>query len=148
MRTPRFRLGVAAVAIAIGGVLAAVGPASTAVAFFSSPLFLDVRVDAPGTLIAKGVAVSVPVEVTCAAAQSAWVDVSVSERVARQIAGGNGSAPVWCNGHRQVIQVTVYGQIGSKAFVKGKALVTAVISGCTRAFCGDETDSRTIALRR
>jgi len=148
MRKPRSTLGIAGAAIAAGGMLAAVIPTSTAVAFFSSPLFLDVRVQSPATLIARGVALSVPVEVTCAGAQFASFNVSVSQRVGSETTTGFGFEEVTCDGDRRTISVTVQAQSGSKAFRKGTGFARADIFGCTQTFCGDETDSRTISIVR
>lgn len=147
-RRPTRRARWAVAAVGVGAVLAAAVPASQAVAFFSSPLFLDVRVDSPAHLVAKGVAVNVQVEVTCGGGQWAQVDVTVSENVAHSVAGGDGSAAVWCNGHRQLMTVPVYAYVGSKSFVTGQALARAEIFGCTRTFCGSENDTRTVRIRR
>jgi hypothetical protein len=147
MRKLRSTLGTAA-AIAAGGILAAVVPSSTAVAFFSSPLLLDVRVQSPATLIARGVALSVPLEVTCAGGQFAGVSLSVSQRVGSETTSGFAFEDVTCNGQRQTIFVTVQAQSGSKAFRKGTGFAQAEIFGCTETFCGSETDSRTISIER
>ncbi len=65
MRTKRIKVATAVVAILVGGLLAWFATAGPAVAFFSGGLFLDVQVESPATLLAKGAAVQVPVEVTC-----------------------------------------------------------------------------------
>jgi hypothetical protein len=148
MRKPRSTLRAAAAAIAAGGILAAVVPTPPAVAFFSPPLLLDVRVLSPATLIAKGAAVSVPVEVTCAGGQFAEVSVSVSQRVGSGTATGFASDDVPCTGQRETTSVTVLPDSGSNAFRKGTGFARAVIFGCTERFCGSETDSRTISIVR
>ena len=148
MRKPRSTLATAAAAIAAGGILAAVVPASPAVAFFSSPLLLDVRVLSPATLLARGAALNVPLEVTCGGGQFASVEVSVSERIGSETTTGFGSAGVPCTGQRLTISVTVQTPSGSKAFRKGTGFAAANIFGCTNTFCGNETDSRTISIAR
>jgi hypothetical protein len=147
MRKPRSAVATAAVAIASGGLLALAVPASPAVAFFSSPLLLDVRVESPATLVSRGAAVSVPVEVTCAGGQFASVDVTVAQRVGSETARGSGFRELTCDGHRQTINITVFAQ-SNKAFRKGTGFAQANIFGCTNSFCGNESDDRTISIVR
>jgi hypothetical protein len=146
MFAKRVRLAVAAAAIATGGVVAAFNPALPAVAFFSPPLFLDIQVQSPATLLARGAALSVPVEVTCNSGQAS-VDVSVTQRVGSEIAHGSGFTNVGCTGQRQQILVTVTAAQG-KAFRKGTATATGTIFGCAETFCGSEHDTATIEIRR
>jgi len=68
------------VAIVAGGVLAVFAASGPAVAFFSGGLFLDVHVESPATLVARGAAVDVPLEVTCNASPNAFVSVTVTQR--------------------------------------------------------------------
>jgi hypothetical protein len=53
------------VALLLGGLLALFATSGPAVAFFSGGLFLDVQVDSPARLLARGAAIEVPLEVTC-----------------------------------------------------------------------------------
>jgi hypothetical protein len=148
MRKPRSpAVALAATAIASGGLLALAIPASPALAFFSSPLLLDVRVQSPATLVSRGAAISVPVEVTCAGGRFASVDVTVVERVGSETARGSGFSDVTCDGHRRTIQITVFAQ-SDKAFRKGTGFAQANIFGCANSFCGNESDSRTISIVR
>jgi hypothetical protein len=135
----------AAVAITVGGAVAAFSPTSPAVAFLSGPLFLDVQAES-GTLVARGAAVDVQVEVTCTSPQ-AFVDITVTQRVGSAIANGFGTTTVGCTGASQriVVRVTAF---GDKAFRKQEAVVTATISGCIGSLCGSETDTATIDLER
>jgi hypothetical protein len=146
MIAKRVKLGVAATAVAAGGVAAMLSPASPAVAFFSPPLFLDVQVESPARLLARGAAVEVPLEVTCTSEQPAWVDVFVTQRVGGKIAQGYGNAQVGCTRQGQDIRITVtaYGN----AFRAGTAFAEATIFGCAPTFCGSESDAETIEIRR
>jgi hypothetical protein len=135
----------ASLAIGVGGAVAAFSPASPAVAFLSGPLFLDVQVES-GTLVARGAAVDVVLEVTCTSPQ-AFVDVSLTQRAGSGIASGSGFTTVGCTGAGQRIVVTVTA-FGDKAFRKQAAVATASISGCAESVCGSETDTATIDLRR
>src|SRR6266516_2029786 len=80
MRT-RLRTKVAA------GVLAMFATGGPAVAFFSGGLFLDVQVESPATLVARGAAVDVPLEVTC---NASFADVFVT--VTQKAGSGSGVA--------------------------------------------------------
>ncbi|HET6209874.1 MAG TPA: hypothetical protein VFD94_05805 [Jatrophihabitans sp.] len=146
MRPRMIKIGTAAVALLAGGGFAVVSPSSTAVAFSSPPLFLDVSVQSPGTLVARGAAVSVPVIVTCNS-QGATVQLQVTERVGKKVATGNTYAQVGCTGGHETVLITVPASAG-QAFAKGSAFATADIFGCTANFvCGDETSSATIRLK-
>jgi hypothetical protein len=147
MIAKRVKLGVAAAAVTAGGVAAMLSPASPAVAFFSPPLFLDVQVESPARLVARGAAVEVPLEVTCTSEEPAFVDVSVTQRVGNKIARGFGNARVGCTRQGQQIRVTVTA-FSSNAFRTGTAFAEATIFGCAPTFCGSESDAETIEIQR
>jgi hypothetical protein len=136
----------AAAALAAGGIFAIASPAQPAVAFFSGGLFLDVVPQSPATLVAKGAAVDVPVEVTCNA-EFAQLSVQVTERVGRDIASGSAFLEIACSGGHQRLLVRVVAGPG-KVFVKGNALASADIFGCSFVQCGEETGSATITIKR
>jgi hypothetical protein len=119
--------------------------ASPAVAFFSGGLFLDVTVQSPAHLVARGAAVKVPVQVTCNATQFASVSVQVTERVGKGIASGFGGEQVGCTGGHQNLLITVTAS-GSKPFVKGQAFASADLFGCS-SFCASEHGEATINIR-
>jgi hypothetical protein len=144
--TRSMKIGAASLAIAGGGAVAAFNPISPAVAFFSPPLFLDIQVESPARLVARGAAVDVPVEITCTS-DVAFVDVSLTQRAGSDIARGSGSATVGCTGQRQRILVTVTAFDG-EAFRKQTAFADATIFGCAETFCGSERDTATIEIRR
>jgi hypothetical protein len=138
------------VAIVAGGVLALFVSGGPAVAFFSGGLFLDVQVESPASLVARGAAVDVPLEVTCNASPDASVSVTVTQRAGSGVAQGTGFTSVGCTGSGQQIRVRVQATNGGKTFKQGTAVASAEIFGCTRDFsvCGSETDSQTIDIQR
>lgn len=143
--TKRIRLAAAGLVTAVGSVLAVTASASPAVAFFSPPLFLDVQIESPGTLIARGAAVDVTVEVVCTS-PTATVSVTVTQVVGgRQVARGFGLTEVGCTRSGERVPVTV--STITSAFRKGSAFVTADVSACVPEVCGSESDQETIKLR-
>jgi hypothetical protein len=146
----RTKVAAAAVALAAGSVLALFAPSGPAVAFFSGGLFLDVQVESPASLVARGAAVDVPLEVTCnAAPNTASVRVTVTQRSGSGVAQGSAVESVGCTGSGQQIVVRVQAT-GAKAFKQGTAIASAEVFGCTANFstCGSETDSETITIQR
>jgi len=147
MRTkPRIKVATAVVAILLGGLLALFASSGPAVAFFSGGLFLDVQVKSPATLVAKGAAVQVPLEVTCNATGTVSVFVTVTQKSGSGVAQGFGSTQVGCTGSGEQITVLVQAT-GAKTFKKGDAVVTAEIFGCNNVTCGSETDSEVIQIK-
>jgi hypothetical protein len=148
MRTRlRAKLAVAAlVAILAGASFALFAPAGPAVAFSSGGLFLDVQVES-ATLVSRGAAVDVTLEVTCNATGTAFVDVSVTQKSGSGVAQGSGSTSVGCTGSGEQIVVRVRA-FGAKAFKQGTAVVSAEIFGCNNVTCGSETDSEVIQLQK
>jgi hypothetical protein len=88
----KVRVALAGLAIT-GGAAAAVvlGSAGPALGFFSPPLLLEIHVNSPATLIAKGASADVSVQIECAGARTAFVSVSLTERAGSEIATGFGS---------------------------------------------------------
>jgi hypothetical protein len=151
MRTRlRTKVAAAAVAIVVGGVLALFATVGPAVAFFSGGLFLDVQVESPATLVARGAAVDVPLEVTCNARPgTSFVQVTVTQKSGSGVAQGTGSTSVGCTGSGQQIIVRVAAS-GGKTFKQGTAVADAEIFGCNQNFsvCGNETDSEVITIQK
>jgi hypothetical protein len=129
----RTRIAAAIAAIGAGGTLAALAPAGPAVAEESPPFVVDVEVGSPATLLARGIAVNVPVEFTCPSdAAYASVSVSIAERVGNQIVRGSGYFNPDCTGQPETQQVLVQpyaydGYDGGTTFRPGPALATASI---------------------
>lgn len=146
----RTKKALAAVVVAGGAAVAALGPAGPAVAFFSPPLLLQIQDVSPATLVAKGAGVNVTLKIECAGARTAFVSVSLTESVNKKIASGSGSAQVGCTNSTQIILVEVIAQHG-KAFATGKAIADGNISACSSGrnpVCGSEQDIQTIKLIR
>lgn len=143
----KVKAALAALAITGGAAAAVIGPASPALGFFSPPLLLEIHVNSPATLVARGAAADVTVQIECAGARTAFVDVSLTERAGSQIATGFGSTEVGCTDANQTVLITVTAQSG-QAFKKGTAVANGFISACTPDFsiCGSEQDQRTIDL--
>jgi hypothetical protein len=137
----------AGLAIAGGAAIAAVGSAAPALGFFSPPLLLEIHVNSPATLVAKGAGADLTLQIECAGARSAFVDVSLTERSGSQIASGFGSTQVGCTNQNQTVLVHVTAQSG-KVFKKGTGIADAFISACTpnSRVCGSEEDQRTIDI--
>lgn len=147
-RLRRVKAALAATIVAAGVAAAMIVPASPAVAYFSGGLFLDVTVESPANLIAKGAAVDITVEYTCNAVNPN-VNLEVSQRVGNGgLAEGFGNAEVVCNGAHQRTVITVRAT-GNKAFAKGNAFVSGRITGCLAGFgvCGAESNSATVKFR-
>jgi len=145
----KVKTAVVALALAGGAAAAALGPAGPALGFFSPPLLLEIHVNSPAPLVAKGAGVNVIVQVECAGARTADVFVRLTQRAGSEIATGFGSTEIGCTNANQTVLVLVTAEPG-KAFKKGTAVATGNISACTPNFrvCGGEQDQRTIALGR
>jgi hypothetical protein len=143
----RPKLAAAVVAIIAAVVLALFATTGPAVAFFSGGLFLDVQVNSPAHLVARGAAVDVPLEVTCNATGSVDVFVSVSQKAGSGVAQGFGSTRVGCTGSGEQITVRVTAS-GGKTFKQGSAVANAEIFGCNNVTCGSETDSEVIQVQK
>lgn len=151
MRTKlRTKVAAALVALAAGSLLALFISSGPAVAFFSGGLFLDVQVGSPATLVARGAAVNVPLEVTCNAAPgTASVRVTVTQRSGSGVAQGTAFDNVGCTGSGQQVVVRVQAT-GAKVFKQGTAVAGAEVFGCTANFstCGSETDSEVVTIQK
>ena len=143
----RGRLAAAVVAIILGSVLALFATTGPAVAFFSGGLFLDVQVESPAHLVARGAAVDVPLEVTCNATGTADVVVSVTQKSGSGVAQGSGYTEVGCTGSGEQVVVRVLAGPG-KTFKQGTAVISAELFGCGTTICGSETDSEVIDIHK
>jgi hypothetical protein len=141
----RVRLWLALGLVAVAAV-AVLGPASSAVGFFSRGLTLTIQVKSPATLHAKGAAIDVPIDVVCTS-PTAFVDVQVTQRVGGgSLAQGFGGQRITCTGQVQGITVTM--AANGSAFKNGTAFAQATISGCQARprVCGTETSNVDIAI--
>jgi len=147
MNVGRTRATVVGTALAGAAGLALISPASPALAFLSGGLHLDVTVQSPATLVARGAAVDVPVDVDCNSAQQVELSLTVTERVGSQTASGSTFVPESCSGGHQRFLIRVTAGSG-KAFAKGTAVATASIFGCNNTTCGQDSNSATIQVRK
>jgi hypothetical protein len=136
----------AAVAILAGASFTLFAPAGPAVAFSSGGLFLDVQVES-ATLVSRGAAVDVTLEVTCNSPFGADVFVTVTQRSGSGVAQGFGSETVGCTGSGEQVVIRVQA-FGAKTFKQGTAVASAEIFGCNNVTCGSETDSEVIDIKR
>jgi hypothetical protein len=120
----------AVLAIVAGTLIASVVPVSADVSADSPPVGL-VRVESPGTLQARGAAVTVRLTFVGPASNpgpfpQGYINVSVTERVGQQIATGSASASIgWFTGGAETIELTVQAQPGSAPFRRGTAFASA-----------------------
>lgn len=135
-------------AIGIGGGLAILGPALPAVGFHSPPEVISVEVGDEATLVARGAAVSVPVEITCPAGATGFLSVNVTQRAGSRIASGTGGSNDFvCTGATQTVDVLVTAQ--GQAFKRGGAVAQAYLSVCQDFFfCTSVSDSENIQISR
>jgi hypothetical protein len=136
------------VALLAAGSFTLFAPAGPAVAFSSGGLFLDVQVEEPAHLVARGAAVDVPLEITCNARGTVDVYVTVTQRVSKGVASGFKYEDFSCSGSGDNVTVRVTADPSGKAFIRGSAVIEAQIFGCRPNICGSETDSETVQLRR
>jgi hypothetical protein len=104
-RHMKVKTALAGLAIAGGAAVAALAPASPALGFFSPPLLLEIHVNSPATLVAKGASADVNLQIECAGARTAFVSVSLTERAGSQIATGFGSTQIGCTNANQTVHV-------------------------------------------
>ena len=136
-------------AIGLGGGMTFAIPALPAVAFHSPPEVISVEVGDEATIVARGAAVLVPIEVTCPAGSQGFLSTRVTQRAGRRIASGNGFTEVTCTGSTQVVDVLVQAQGGGQAFKKGTAVAEATLSTCGGFFfCTTVSDTETIQIVR
>jgi hypothetical protein len=144
MRTKRTRVATAVVALLLGGLLALFATSGPAVAFFSGGLFLDVQVESPARLLARGAAVEVPLEVTCNAVGTVDVQVTVTQRSGSGATQGFGFDQVGCTGAGEQVTVVVQA-FGAKAFKK--ALLSHPWVGQARPGSGGHSPPRASMAR-
>lgn len=128
-----------------GGVaLALLSPAAPASAYDSDGVYLSIAVRSPATLVARGAAVDVTVDITCNV-QNPWVFVKLTERVGNRLVDGDGELQVACTGSPQQLTIRVMDR-GDRPLALGTALADASIGGCNDVSCGSESASETIRI--
>jgi hypothetical protein len=153
MRANRTKAVMMGTVLAGGAAVAILGLATPALAYTSGGLNLNVTPLSPATLVARGAAVDVPVDVDCNA-DYADLTLQVTERVGGQIATGSTDVLVACTGGHQTVLVRVPASsittTSGRPFSKGPAVATASIYGCdvTVTTCGQESNSVTIQITK
>ena len=150
MRIYRAKLLAAAGLVVAGVVLATSGTAFPAVSSSSPPVYVDIG-DA-GSIVARGVGVTIPVTVECAQPRylyASWVQVTVAERAGTKVISGSSPvANVPCDGVPHTMSVQVLAS--TKIFKKGTVAVTARMyaEGFWRGYAVvDLTDTATIPIK-
>lgn len=134
-------------AIGVGGGLALAGPALPAVGYHSPPALLSVEVADEATLVARGAAVSVPVEVLCPSGAGGYLSVTVTQRAGSRIASGYGTTSDFaCTGATQIIHLTVNAQ--DMAFKRGTAVADAWLTIFAPYFGSTVSDEEIIQIAR
>ncbi|HTE72615.1 MAG TPA: hypothetical protein VK640_05370 [Actinomycetes bacterium] len=137
----------AALALLVGGAMAALVPVGAAVAEDSPPQGAGIQLQSSADLLARGAGVSVPVTYQCAAGdQEIEISVEVVQRSGSGTTYAYGSRTAPCTGGPQSTTVTV--TAGDRVFKKGTAVATAEAFTCGFSFCGTISDSREITISR
>jgi hypothetical protein len=148
MKLRRTHLGAA---LAIGAAASMIVPLQAAVAVSSPPdPYFNFTVGREPTLLAQGVAIRVPVSVTCFPETFSYgINISVTQRVSGgRIASGYGgvSGPLNCDGFPHVVNATVIAN--QNAFKVGVAIASADAYACTPLQCGSFQEQKEISIKR
>jgi len=135
-------------AFAVGGALAFAVPALPAVGQLSPPSVVSVEVGDEAALVARGAAVSVPIELRCPAGSTGFLNVQLTQRAGSRIASGfGGTSDFVCTGATQTVDVLVTAQ--GQAFKKGGAVAQASLSVCPDfTSCVFVSDTENIQIAR
>jgi hypothetical protein len=144
--------GGAAAAVALGPAGLAVGQSSApTVGQSSQTVQVQVAVNSPATLVAKGAGVDVSTTVTCSGQLviSGSVGVTVTEKVGKDVASGFGGASFDCADTPETLEVLAVAEAGGKAFDKGSAIAQATISACAvNGPCASQEVQPTIKIKK
>lgn len=146
MNSNRTKAAVIGGALTAGAALALLSPAAPALAYDSDGMVFSISVQSPATLVGRGAAVDVPIEVQCNV-QYVTVGIKMTERVGSQIASGYMYQQVACTGDPQLVVLRVEAT-SDRAFMKGSAVATGTIYVCNGYVCADETSSETIKITK
>jgi hypothetical protein len=152
LKNNRTKAAVLGGVLAAGTALALLSPASPALAYDYDydGMYLDIAVQSSATLVARGAAIDVPIDITCNP-EEVQLTIEVAERVGSRIARGYAYSPVACAGVQQTgIQQRVLIRVPSQSgtpFMRGTAVVTASIYGCNGS-CGSTSENTTINITK
>jgi hypothetical protein len=156
----KVKAALAGLTVAGGAAAAALlGPAGQAVGQSSQPVEVSIQVNSPGTLVARGAGVNVPVTITCSGPSGtvAFGSMNLTERAGSEVAVGLGQSPgVACTGIAQTVTILVTPTFGGfpsvtagKAFKRGTAIAQANVGACSPGgqFCANQTTQAIIAIQ-
>ncbi|MGK5741826.1 hypothetical protein [Micromonospora sp. URMC 103] len=124
-------------------------PLSLSVALAPTPASAAEAVDVTSaTLVARGVAVDVTLDVTCPAGMTGSIELSIRQRSGGLVAYGSGWAPLSCTGEAQAVTGRVLAQPGGPVFRTGEALVTGNVELCGAEACDYAQVDDTVRVRR
>jgi hypothetical protein len=143
----RQRWSKAALALLIGGGLAAAIPGLAAVGQSSPPGSPNILLS-PDQIVSKGAAALVRVQVVCQPGDVFnSLTVSVNQRSGKSISSGNALlGPVPCTGQPETLTLPVTAE--PKPFVNGSAFGQLSFFDCGSFQCGTFTDARSITLKK
>ena len=147
MKNNRTKAAVLGGTLAAGAALALLSPAAPALAYDSDGMYLHLAVQSPATLVARGVAIDLFIDVTCNSRYPAYLETVVNERVGSKIVSGNGYTRFECTGSLQRVAVRVVSSTSSP-YARGIAIATSNLYGCMESTCGQETDDATIEITK
>lgn len=137
------------IALGLGAAVGLIVPLQAAVADSSPPdPYFNYSVQSTATLVARGAAIRVPVEVTCfPETYTNQIEISVTQRVnGGRLAQGWGYVSVsQCDGFPHTVEVPVTSY--SNAFKNGTALVDAYVFACTPLQCNSFTEQAEVRIR-
>ena len=138
----------AALALLVGGAMAALVPVGTAVAQDSPPTSTATVEIESAQLVAKGAATDVTLSYSCPAGAYAYVGVQVTQRSGPEITSGSSYFnTLSCTGDTQQVVLRVTATNGMRAFKAGTALVQANLNTCSFT-CVTVSDSEEVSIRR
>jgi len=146
--THRIARVAAAIAAAVGAVVAFSLPAGADVGFLSPPL-AAVQIGSPATLGARGATITVPVTVLCADGGSGdflFLEVIEAVRGGNIASGATSTNSGPCTGNFQTVNVLIVA--GNFAFRPGVAFARASFTVCDNTGCLNSSDQREIRIVR
>jgi hypothetical protein len=147
LKNNRTKAAVLGGTLAAGAALALLSPAAPALAYDFDGMYLHLAVQSPATLVARGVAIDLFIDVTCNSRYPAYLETVVNERVGSKIVSGNGYTRFECTGSLQRVAVRVVSSTSSP-YARGIAIATSNLYGCMESTCGQETDDATIEITK
>jgi len=144
----KVKAALAGLTVAGGAAAAALLGAGPAVGQASQPVQVEIQVNSPATLVAKGAAADVSVTASCSgtSVSSGQISVSLTERAGSVIASGGQSSVIDCTGMPENVTLVVPANV--RPYKKGTAIANASIFACTTTFgsCANQQVTATIEI--